>query len=369
MHLGRVCPSTRKRLARCIHQCLIAGACAALWAAPGFPQATGQTQTQTQTPTPTQPAAQAYIVEGSLRLYSTNDPAPEMIRVELKKYSGETAAATFTREFGEFRFVNVAGGIYLLVVEEEGFEAIHERIELRGPDTRRRFQFYLRELVTARDASTRDASVPARELALSQKAASALRRGREELFVKNNPSGGLEHFNKLAKEAPDFYEAYFYRGLALSGLGRMEEAEMSLRQAIEQSGEKHVASLVKLASMLSNQKRFAEAEPLARKSTELDATAWLAQFELARALHGLNRPEDALRAAEAAKALRPDFPKLYLVLINIHIRRGDSRGVLAAMDEYLRLVPQGAMSDTVRAERKKLLEGMSRPAQNKPPTE
>lgn len=363
---GRVCLPKRVSLARGIRRSFMVGACAFLWAAPGFPQPTGQTQSPTA---PTQPAAQTYLVEGSLRLFSTNDPAPEMVKVQLKKYSGETAATTFTRDYGEFRFDNLAGGVYLLVVEEEGFEAVREKIELRGPDYRQRFQFYLRELVAAQYASERDPSVSARELALSQKASSALRKGREELFVKNNPAGGLEQFNRLAREAPRFYEAYFYRGLALSALRRMEEAEASLRQAIEESGEKHVPSLVNLAAMLSNQKRFAEAEPLARRGTELDPASWLAYFELARAQLGMNRPEDALRAAAAAKGLRPDFPKLYLVLVNIHIRRGDSQGVLAAMEEYLRLVPQGGMSDTVRAERKKLLESMGRPAQNRPPAE
>lgn len=337
----------------------IACGCAALLAAVGFAQAAPQTQASNQ------PVARTYSIQGSLRLTS-NSPAPELIKVELKKFSGEVVAATYTHENGEFRFAGLPGGIYLVAIEEEGFEPILERIELRA-DTERRLLFYLREPAKPSDGSVKEPSVSARELALSSSAAGALRKGRAALFVEKHPAESLEHFNNLVREAPTFYEAHFFRGLALSELRRMDEAESSLRKAIEQSGQTHLQSFLTLASLLSNQKRYAEAEPLARRSTELDAASWLGYFEMARALHGVHRFEAALKAAETVRAMRPDFPKLYLLLINIHIRRGDARQVLAAMDEYLRLVPQGPMSDNVRAERTKLLENMARSSQGTPP--
>lgn len=344
---------------RSTRRAAITWGCAALLAALGFAQAAPQTQA------PSQPVAHSYTIQGSLRLTS-NSPAPELIKVELKKFSGEVVAATYTHENGEFRFAGLSGGIYLVVIEEEGFEPIHERIELRT-DTERRLHFYLREPPKPSDGSSKAAAVSARELALSHKPGEALRKGREALFVKKDPGESLEHFNKLVREAPAFYEAHFYRGLALSEMGLLDQAEASLRKAIEQSGQTHIQSFLTLASLLSNHKRYAEAEPLARKGTELDAASGLGHFELARALHGVHRFDEALKAAETAKGLRPDFPKLYLLLINIHIRRGDARQVLAAMDEYLRLLPQGAMSDNVRAERKKLLENMARARQSKRP--
>lgn len=342
-----------------IRRAFLACACAALMAALGPAQAAPQTQA------PSQPVARTYSIQGSLRLTS-NSPAPELIKVELKKFSGEVVAATYTHEDGEFRFAGLSGGIYLVVIEEEGFEPIHERIELRA-DAERRLQFYLREPARPSDGSAKELSVSARELALSSSAAGALRKGREELFIKKDPGKSLEHFNELAKEAPAFFEAHFYRGLALSEMGLLDQAEASLRRAIAQSGHSHIQSFLTLASLLSNHKRYAEAEPVARKATELDTASSVGHFELARALHGVHRFEEALKAAETAKALRPDFPKLYLLLINIHIRRGDARQVLAAMDEYLRLAPQGPMSDNVRAERKKVLENMARSGQSKRP--
>lgn len=306
-------------------------------------------------PPPTVPPTRTLQIRGTLRRASNNSGV-EMVRVDLKRFTGETVSSTFTRSNGEFEFAGLSSGNYILEVVEEGFEPIREAVELFGTGRTGIF-LYLREPLKMGEGTSKAPSVPARELALSSRAADALNRGRLELFDRKNPAGSLKHFQRLLKEAPGFFEAHYYMGVAYADSGRLPEAEAALRSAIAGGGS-HAPSFFTLASLLCNQSRYAEAEPLARKAVELDPGAWPGHFELARSLFGLNRTEDALASAQAALEKKKDAADLHLLLANIHIRRRDAPALLAALDGYLALRPEGPMSNQVRATRKQLLENV-----------
>lgn len=314
---------------------------------------------------PSVPPTRTFNIRGSLRLASTH-AGVEMIRVDLKRFTGETVNSTYTRSNGDFEFAGLSSGNYILEVVEEGYEPIRESIELFGTGRAGIF-LYLREPLKLGQGTSTAPSVPAHELALSSKASSALNKGRHELFQNKNPKGSLKHFQRLVQEAPGFYEAHYYMGVAYADAGRILEAEAALRSAIA-GAEPHAPSYVTLASILCNQDRFAEAEPLARKAVELEPDAWPGHFELARSLFGLNRTPEALASAQAALEKKKDSPDLHLLLANIHMRRRDAPSLLAALDSYLALRPEGSMSDQVRATRKQLLENMERARAARPPS-
>jgi tetratricopeptide (TPR) repeat protein len=296
-------------------------------------------------------------IRGALRLAS-NHQGVEGIRIQLKQFTGETLSVAYTTSNGNFEFLGVPSGTYVLEVAETGYETIRESVEVRHT-SRMGLQLYLREPPGTAENAPAAPAVPARELALSQDAAESLRKGRHELFARNNPKASLQHFQKLALEAPDFYEAHYLMGLAYLHSDRMDEAEAELRSAVVGSADSHVPSLVSLAAILSNQQRFADAEPLARKAIALEPAGWPGHFELARSLFGLNRVPEAHQSAQAALEKKKDSADLQLLLAEICIRRQDARGLLAALDAYLALEPKGPMSDRVRATRKQLLDNMA----------
>lgn len=310
-------------------------------------------------PTPA-PAERMFSIRGSLR-FASNNTAAEMIRIELKKFTGETVALTYTRSNGEFEFGSLPTGQYIIAVDESGYEQLEERVEILNASRMGIFLF-LREPVQIHQPVS-EAVVSARELALSPKAADALHKGRRELYDRNNPGGSLKHFRNLAQEAPDFYEAHYYLGTALFKLDRTREAEASLRQAIEMSevsGEVHSDSVLALAALLSNDSRFPEAEDFARKALQADPEAWQGHYELARALVGRNRLKEAVDCLNIVYTKRPDYPEQYLLAANIFIRRQDPYNLLKAFDAYLKVVPEGATSEDIRKRRESLVESMSR---------
>src|SRR5437879_10902584 len=171
---------------------------------------------------------------------------------------------------------------------------------------------------------------------------------------KEDPAGSLVHFQRAVAEFPSYYEAYHQMGLAYMHLGQTAQAEQAFQKAIDLSQGRYPEALFSLASLPSNHQRFSEAEPLVRRGLELDGSSWYGQFELARALMGLNRVEPAQKIAEEARKHNPDYPLLHLFAANIHIRKRDYPALLGDLDTFLKLEPNGPTSDQVRQTREKV---------------
>ena len=103
-----------------------------------------------------------------------------------------------------------------------------------------------------------------------------------------------------------------------------------------------------LSALLCNEQEFAEAEPIIRKAVELAPGFNPGHFILAWALLGLNRLDEAEKIAHETSIRDPKLALAHLLLAQIYIRRSDYSEELVELDAYLRLKPQGPLSDQVR---------------------
>ncbi len=317
---------------------------------------------------PRESISRTFHISGTLR--SNDDSRPlEMVKVELKKLTGETVGTSFTRSNGEFEFAGLTNGMYYVVVDEKGYEPIREGVEILNGSRSGVFLFLRRPLEASINTTAPGNSVSARELSLPQKDQEAMRKGRERLFGKNDPKGSVAQFQRVLADVPSYYEGYHMLGVAQILMGNTADGEKSLRKAIELSDNKYAPANIDLAALLSNNQRYSEAEPVARRSVELDATVWQAHYELARALMGVNRVDAAEKSAQEARTRKPDFAQLHLIMANIHIRKHNYPALLADLDTYLKLDPNGPMSDQARQMRTKVQQALAN-AQNttSPPT-
>src|SRR2546430_611528 len=69
---------------------------------------------------------------------------------------------------------------------------------------------------------------------------------------------------------------------------------------------------------------------------------------LSVALSRLNRPEDAEKSAREALLRKPGFARAYLVLADVHGRRGKHARQLQNLGAYLKLEPDGPASKRIR---------------------
>lgn len=315
-------------------------------------------QSQPRRPT-TEVMPRTYSIRGTLRA-ATDESTVTSIKVELRRFSGEVVGLVFTRSNGEFEFGGLTSGEYVLHVDEDGFESVREKVEILQA-SRVGIQLYLKKPLRLGQQPD-GPSVSARELALSRKARDSLRKGRQQLFDRNDPTGSVGHFRRTLTEAPDFYEAQHLMAIAFMDMGQFAEAEKALRECIDASKGKFADAHFALAAVLSNGQRFTEALAAARAGIAIDAAAWQGPFELARALFHVNQVDEAAQQLQLVRERNPAFAPAYLLSVNVNLRRRNHPAVLRDLEEYLRLEPAGVMSQQAREMRDTLLKAQNTPA-------
>jgi tetratricopeptide (TPR) repeat protein len=312
---------------------------------------------------PSTEVARTFAITGQVR-FNDSGRGVEMLRVELKRFTGEGVATAFTGGNGEFEFSGLLRGTYILNIVEDGYEQIQERIEL-GTMDRRGIFLYLKKLDDQQTPQP-GATVSARELRLPAKAVAEYRKGYKKLHERRDPEGSLGFFRRAVKILPDYYEAHYEMGVGYLQLGKQDDAEGAFRLSIEHGKDAYAEPFFGLAAVLCNHDKFAECEAATRQGMAIDANSWQGHYQLARSLVGLNRLPEAEAHLRVVTKQHPTFAEPYLAYANIYIRRQDLPSLLRVLDEYLRLEPAGPMSENVRQTRDAVRRELDQAAKRNP---
>jgi len=292
-----------------------------------------------------------FSITGTVRDGDSNEAAQDTL-VELRQFNGPTIAQVYTGQNGGFAFSNLQMDTYDLVVDRTGYDHLDQQVT-----TTSNMNIALELHRTGPGyAPPGGVVVSARELSIPHKAHDAMEKGLALLYQKMDYPGSLEQFQRAVKEYPDYYEAYAQMGVAYIKLGNAVESEQTLRRSIAVSNDHYADAFYILATILSDAKRYAEAEPLARKAVQLDGNAWQARFQLARALYGLDQLDEAQENASEAAQLQPDHAETYLVLANIHGKMRNYGKLVEDLNNYLKLDPTGPQAAQVRQTRDELVQ-------------
>jgi tetratricopeptide (TPR) repeat protein len=292
-----------------------------------------------------------HSITGVVREEPSNDPIPSAT-VEISRMGVQVVTPVFSGMEGEFLFRGLEEGEYVISAKKEGFNSVSVTVMVLRtglPDVR----ISLRRTSPAGVVDP-GGPISAHQLQVPRKARAAYEKGRRLLEDENNPSASVPAFEKAVKLFPDYYEAYTELGIANYHLGRVAEAETSLKKAIELSEGKYVKPLYLLADLYNSQRKYQEAEPLARQAVALDDSAWNSFFELARSLVGLKRAAEAETSALRARDLAPKNPQVYLVLANVHVLEENYQAAAHDFDAYLELEPNGPNKALASRTRNKL---------------
>jgi Flp pilus assembly protein TadD len=252
----------------------------------------------------------------------------------------------------DFEYDNIPQGLYEIVVEAEGYQGIRQpfQINLGTPSyitiPMRKIKFV--------ENSGKGKAVSSRLLQLPPSAREAYQSGMTQLYDKHDATKSLAFFEKTLKLAPSFYEANYQMGVAYQDLKRSPEAEAAFRDAARVSDGKCSPAEFSLASLFAERQNFAEAEAAARKGLESEPNSAQGHYEVARALLGQGKSNEAEAEAKASLELSRDLPQSYLLLAAVSANRGQPAEAVKALDQYLEAVPKGPLSDSVRALRENL---------------
>ncbi len=287
---------------------------------------------------------QAAEIFGTVFVEAVNRPIDGAI-VNIRSLTGGPFVTVLTDWSGRFQVRGLDPGMYEIVVEEPGYEPIRVTHELlRGPSPP--LELPLRASNSSPLRRT-DYAVSVRELRIPVKARSAYEKGLQRL-AKNDAVGSRTQFVRATTTFPDYYEAYYHIGVAEFRLGREEEAAQAFQRAIDLSGGHYAWAQFGLGVLLCRRGEYAEAEKVIRQGLDQDASPATGHLFLSVALFHLNRLEEAEGSAREALLRKPGFAWAYLVLADIHGRRGEYWMQLHELDAYLKLEPDGPASKQVR---------------------
>jgi len=292
-----------------------------------------------------------YSIAGSVR-DQTGQQALENIQVTLKQSTGTPISSTFTRGNGEFEFLGLPSGDYSVEINLKDYEPVRETVTVSSSDHLGVSIFLTRTTRVVNSSSA--ATISAHQLSVPHKAHDEYEKGMMLAYVKSDYQAAIVEFQRAIKDFPTYYEAYAEEGDAYYRLGEMGSAEDALRKSLEFSSGQYSDASFTLAALLTDTKRYEEAETIARKGITSDASSWRGPFELARALNALKKPEEAEKNAVRARDLMPDNAPVYLLLANIHIQKHDLPALSRDLDDYLRLAPNGSEADQAKKTRERV---------------
>jgi tetratricopeptide (TPR) repeat protein len=264
--------------------------------------------------------------------------------VNIRLLTGGPFTSVLTDWTGRFQVRGLNTGVYEIVVEEAGYEPTRETLQLYGPSSP--LELHLRATNPSPVRRT-DYAVSVRELRIPPKARNAFEKGLEHL-AKNDANGSRTHFVRAIATFPDYYEAYYHMGVADLRLGREEKASQAFQKAIDLSGGHYAWAQFALGLVLCRRGEYADAETVIRKGLDVDESPATGHLFLSVALFHLNRLEEAEKSARETLLRKPGFALAYLVLADVHGRRGEYGMELHDLDAYLKLEPDGPASKRVR---------------------
>ncbi len=178
--------------------------------------------------------------------------------------------------------------------------------------------------------------VSVHELQIPDKARDAFLRG-VECLQKGDAAASLAHFKLAIEQSPDYYEAYYHRGLALIRFDQTNEAIKSFQKAIDLSGGRYARAYFGYGHALTRLGKPKEAEAMLRRGLQEDSSLSEGYTALSLVLieeHRLNEAEDM---AHRALLTRDSFAwKAFLALATIHLNKGEYQPAVEDLESYLR---------------------------------
>lgn len=206
--------------------------------------------------------------------------------------------------------------------------------------------------------------VSAHELQIPRKAHEAFNHGTQLLLAKES-AASIVHFQRAIKIYPDFYEAYYKIGLANVNLQRYSEARSAFERSIELSKGRYAPSQFGLGVVLCAQKDFDGAEEAVRAGLDEYPSDAAGNFTLGWVQFRGGRMAEAEKSARLAILSNPALADAYLLLAQVHLRQNEWTSLVADVDAYLRLDPDGAHKTQATAIRAEAVQVLAKQQENK----
>jgi Flp pilus assembly protein TadD len=310
-------------------------------------------------------------IRGKLLTASGSD-ANQRIEVRLEKSTAQVIQTAYTDSAGGFEFRGLAPGSYYISVTLDGYEPIHQQVDVFNSFGNAGVTIFLnksagdRSRLTGLDAEDPDViDVSQMKENLPKKAVQDYEKALDE-----KKKGKLESALKLLEEAirlaPNFYRAHNNLGIIYQSLKRYPDAEKEYKRSRELNA-KSERPLVNLGSLyieqadLQKDNADSAGQILDQALDALEAAVKMnprsapAYYLLGSANYRSSFLEEAEAAFKKAHDLDQNLSRVHLLLANIYVRQHKWQDVIDSIDAYLKENPKAADRAAVEDMRAKIV--------------
>jgi tetratricopeptide (TPR) repeat protein len=273
------------------------------------------------------------------------------VAVSLKSHAGGIFRSVLTDFAGRFEVRSLPPGNYEINVEEAGYEPARTSAQLDAQPVKLVVRL---KPSAASEVGRSRFSVSVRELQTPGKAREEFKKGLESVG-KKDWRAGVNHFTMAVHAYPDYYEAYYHLGLVETNLGHLDGAMQAFQKAVDLSGGRYAWADFGIGYVLYLEGKDREAETVLRRGLEVDNNSPDGHVILGMTMLRLDSPDEAEKCAREALLRNPNFAQAYLLLADAFGRRNRFREQLEGLETYLKLEPNGAVSERARKAREVVL--------------
>jgi tetratricopeptide (TPR) repeat protein len=300
-----------------------------------------------------------YVIRGKIVIPNQHD-FDQRIEVKLEKSGFQVIQTTYTDASGNFDFRNLGPGAYYISVTMEGYEPIHQLVEIFNTFGNSTVTIFLnRSAVEIRDKPFGLDAADPDVVDVSQMKENFPKKAVQnyEKAIEEKQKGRLENAIRLLEEAvhlaPTFFHAHNNLGILYQSVKRYPDAEREYNRS-HQLNAKNERPLVNLGSLyieestLHKDDREAAGELLDKaldaleEAVKLNPRSAMGYFLLGQA----NYRSDFLQEAEAAfkksHEIDPHMSAARLMLANVYVKLQKWEDVLENLDAYLKENPKAA---------------------------
>ncbi|HXE90165.1 MAG TPA: tetratricopeptide repeat protein [Terriglobales bacterium] len=282
------------------------------------------------------------------------DLPPQRIRVSLYT-RGIQVDSIYTDDSGRFVFQNLPANPYILVIDEEGYRRIEERVIVM-PAVRQNTSVFL----TLQPLATREEPVAAGIVGANPNVVNVAEflnrypkdvRKEYERGLRAEQRGktdeAMERYEKVVRMAPDFYFARNNLGSLLTGKGEFAGAQEQFEEVIRLN-QTDAAGYLNLGNVFLLTGRLTEALPMVEEGLKKQPNHPFGHFLLGSVYSRMGRMMDAERELRESLRLDPLQSRPHLEMVNVYLRQKRKAEAINELKVFLEVFPEDALAPRAR---------------------
>ena len=283
-------------------------------------------------------------------LVGTVQLSPDVVkypsRVQVTVDGADYHQTTTTTPAGNFLFLDVPRGDYVVEVRSQGFDTT--RTEIRDWSGNSDVNVPLGRAESDHTAPSDSPTVSVRTLKVPEKAMKLAAHGQQE-SDRQHFEKAIAWLQKAVEVSPDFVEAWNNMGVTYMRMGNTKEAEAAFLKALS-TDSKAVPALRNLGFLYLRTERPQEALSVLRRARDARGEKDLyIETYLGHALYGIGQYQEAESFLKEALQLKSDFPAALYPLALAQVQLHQYADARQTFTRFLQFTGTGAEFDVARS--------------------